>query len=353
MAKLKDLIAAKDELSLRLLRGRARGRAVAITAARTIKDVRKVAGRNLHAIGVGRKIVDGKRTGTLCVRLYVLEKIAKSVLPRAALLPTSIAGFPTDVIESPMALFHQPPCSKNRRRRQRPIVGGISAAHRLVNKATLGCFCRSVRPREEGRRYMLGCNHAFANLNGTLHGASIIQPSLEDGGGVSADGDRIGRLARFVPLLLGGAAPNLVDAAIAEVWPSVGVRNGICMIGPLKGITKATLGMPVRKHGRTTGYTEGEIVDPSIDPFVATYLGGAVALFVNQIRIEPTLGHGYDAPPDEVMYQGWFAAPGDSGSVVVERDSQRAVALHFAGAYGISLANPIREVCNALKIAIP
>jgi hypothetical protein len=109
--------------------------------------------------------------------------------------------------------------------------------------------------------------------------------------------------------------------------------------------------MKVRKHGRTTGYTEGRIVDPSLDAFVFDYATGISALFVDQFRIEATLG--YSAPPDEIEYDGWFTAPGDSGSVIVDRNSPRAVALHFAGAYGISIANPIARVCQGLQISIP
>jgi hypothetical protein len=352
MGKHEDLVAAKDELSLRLLRTKRAAPSAAFTAVRAIQAVRRTAGHNLHAIGVGRKLVDGKRTSALCVRFYVLEKAAARAIPRAARLPKRIAGLPTDVIESPVAVFHQPPrCSVNSRTRVRPVVGGISAAHHSVGySATLGCFCRSTRRSYRDLQLILGCNHAFANLNVARLGSLILQPAPADGGGTSTDGDRIARLAYFKPLVFGLDGSNRVDAAIALVDKPVAI-TAICTIGPLIGTMNAFDGMPVRKHGRTTRYTEGTVTDSSMDTYVLPYIGGLQAVFVNQIRSEPTLG--YNAPPDEIAINGWFAAPGDSGSVIVDRGSRRAVALHFAGQYGISVANPITAVCSELSISIP
>lgn len=342
MASRRDLIAAKNELSARLLRARMRGRDAAMAAALTIEAARRNAGRNVHGVGVAHKIVQGKRTKTLCVRLYVVQKLPKSVVPRGSLLPSSLNGIPTDVIEAPPARFHIPQCSTDAAIRQRPIVGGISAAHHAVNITTLGCFCRSVKAAEAGRVYMLSCNHAFANSNNGVPGDPILQPSPGDGGGASPDGDIVGRLARFVPLHLDGSTPNLVDAAIAAVAPKTGLRNGICGIGPLLGIKTAYEGMKVRKHGRKTRFSVGVITGVDFDWTVPYPDASSWALFLNQLFIEPL---GYPA----------FGLGGDSGSVVVARTSRHAVGLYFAGApdgsYG--LANPIEEVCRALKISIP
>jgi hypothetical protein len=350
MAMLDDLIAAKKSYSASLQRARKRGGAARMVAAHTVEAARKNAGRNIHAIGVGRKIVNAKRTATLCVRLYVVQKLAESVLPRAARLPKLIAGLPTDVIASPPARIHhanQAACTSDRRTRRRPIVGGVSAAHGLVNRTTFGCFCRSTRAGEYDRLFMLSCNHAFANLNSGSPGDAILQPSKGDDG-VAAD--RVGRLARSVTVHLDDT-PNTVDAAIAEIAPTVKYRNEICTIGALTGIVAAREGMIVCKHGRTTGYTEGTVTDVSLDPFFEDYGGQGSAVFVDQLRIDPTLG--YDAPPGEEEFDGWFAAPGDSGSVIVEKASRRAVGLHFGGMLGISVSNPIGQVCAQLEITIP
>jgi hypothetical protein len=337
MAKLEDLIAAKDVFTSRLLRPQARWRAKPMGPARTVRDASRNSNRNLHAVGVGYKVVDGKRTSRLCVRFYVTEKLPESVLLRGARLPKRAAGMDTDVIECPQAAFHQPACSANPRARVRPVVGGVSAAHVLVNKTTFGCFCRSERASEADRAFLLSCNHAFANANAGPGGALILQPSPGDGG---VPGDRIARLLRWIPLRFGGAQSNMVDAAIAELLPGVAARPEICSIGRLTGLAPAQLNLAVRKHGEATGYTEGIVTDVAMDPFVADFTSGQSALFVNQYRIEPT--QGYDA----------FVAPGDSGSVIVEKQSRRAVGLHIAGAFGISVANPMAAVCSALQITL-
>jgi hypothetical protein len=235
----------------------------------------------------------------------------------------------------------------DRRLRRRPMVGGISAAHDQVSKTTLGCFCHSERAGEADRLYILSCNHAFANLDSGSPGDAILQPSAGDGG---AAADRVGGLARSVPIRPGNM-PNRVDAAIAEIAPSVEYRNQICRIGALTGSAPASEGMLVCKHGRTTGYTEGKVTDVSMDSFFQDYPRLGSVLFVDQLRIEPTLG--YNAPPGEAELQGCFAAPGDSGAVIVEKNSRRAVGLHFAGMFGIGVANPIAEVCRQLEITIP
>ena len=342
MPSLKKITAVKDALSERLLGTRLRGRHAAMTRALTIEAARKNAGRNVHGVGVARKIVGGKPTETLCVRLYVVQKLPESVVPSASRLPKSVDGVLTDVVEALPPRFHMPQCSTDRRIRQRPIVGGISAAHSAVNATTLGCFCRSLQAGEAGRRYMLSCNHAFANLNDGAPGDTILQPSPGDGGGSSRDGDIVGHLARFVPLNLDGSTKNRVDAAIAEVVPELAVQREICTIGPLRGIRQAKEHMVVRKHGRTTGYSEGCVASVDFD-WTIPYTAESWARVANQILIEPVAGYPR------------FGFAGDSGSVVVAKDSPDAVGLYIGGtddgSYGI--ANHIAKVCSALKISIP
>jgi hypothetical protein len=102
--------------------------------------------------------------------------------------------------------------------------------------------------------------------------------------------------------------------------------------------------MLVRKHGRTTGYTEGEVTDDAYDALVGMDHNdpSVVALFEDQMRIERT-------PPYPE-----FGLGGDSGSLVVRRDGPAAVGLYFAGpqsgVYGI--ANHIQDVLNELEVQL-
>jgi hypothetical protein len=102
--------------------------------------------------------------------------------------------------------------------------------------------------------------------------------------------------------------------------------------------------MQVRKHGRTTGYTEGEVTDESYDALIGMDQSdpSLVALFENQMRLErigpyPAIGLG-----------------GDSGALVLSKDQAQAVGLYFAGPpsglYGV--ANHVEDVLSELEIQL-
>ena len=102
--------------------------------------------------------------------------------------------------------------------------------------------------------------------------------------------------------------------------------------------------MEVRKHGRTTGYTEGAISDESYDALVGMDHNdpNVVGLFQSQFRIER-------APAFPAFGRG-----GDSGSLVVSKATPNAVGLYFAGpesgSYGI--ATPIADVLSQMQIEL-
>src|SRR5438105_2842822 len=157
MPTIQDLMRAKQVLSARLLRAGLRGGVVGRRSALSIHAAVANAGRNVHAVGIGKKIVEGQVTNQPCVRLYVVQKLAPSLLPPLQLLPAQLGGVPTDVIESApafalvrkrpravraraMAAAAPAPCSTARKQRQRPVIAGISTAHFEVTAGTLSYF---------------------------------------------------------------------------------------------------------------------------------------------------------------------------------------------------------------------
>lgn len=354
-----DLLAAKQVLSSRFLRAHLTALASARRRTFRVAAAIAVAGRNVHGVGVGCKIVAGERTNEQCVRLYVTQKVAPSLLPPRDRLPESIDGIPTDVVEAAPARIsaarNRPAkaatgavtaatgtCSTNRQKNQRPVIAGISVAHSDVTAGTLACFCRSTRHGDDPSQiFALSNNHVFANVNQSHIGDSLLQPGPADGG-ISAD--HFADLHRFVPIHLGGVTPNRVDGAIGALRADVPHFAEVCSIGAITGTRAATRDMLVRKHGRTTGFTAGLVDDLSIDEIVGMDHEdpNIVALFSNQIRIIasepfPAIGLG-----------------GDSGSLIVHHTAQDAVGLYFAGPpngeYG--LANPIANVLSELEIEI-
>ena len=351
-----DLRSAKQVLSTRLLRLGLQGGAVAMVPTLSVHVAMIMAGKNVHAVGIGRKYIDGKATDQMCVRVHVVQKLAQSMLAPRDVIPSNVDNMPTDVIESPPAFIaatktknKKPanvsttaPCSSNRQTRQRPIVAGISAAHRSVTAGTIAYFCRSTRHGDDPANvYMLSNNHVFADVNQGAVGDDIYQPGPMDGGTAT---DHAADLHRFVRITLGGTVPNKVDAAIAGLRSDVAYTAQICTIGSLSGSEAATVDTKVRKHGRTTGYTEGEVTDDSYDALVGMDHSNpnVVGLFENQLRIGVTSPYAA------------FGLGGDSGSLVVHRSKAKAVGLYFAGppsgAYGI--ANHIADVLSELEISL-
>jgi hypothetical protein len=315
------------------------------------------AGQNVHAVGVGRKVVEGHPTTEMCVRVYVAQKIAESLLPPIYRVPPSVNGIPTDVIESPPAFIlarraRRPKakpvaaarlaCSTNRRKKQRPVVAGISTGHFNITAGTLGYFCRSTRSGDNPDDvFALSNNHVYADVNHAQAGDDLYQPGPADGGTAV---DTFANLNRWVTVHLGGSTPNRVDAAIGRVGPDVPRQVEVCSIGAITGTARASEGTQIRKHGRTSGYTEGEVTDESYDALIGMDHSdpSVVALFQGQMRIEaiapyPAIGLG-----------------GDSGSLVVRKEGTEAVGLYFAGppsgTYGV--ANHIADVLTELEVQL-
>lgn len=129
-------------------------------------------------------------------------------------------------------------------------------------------------------------------------------------------------------------AENKLDAALAKPNDASMFSNEILNIGAITGTKPASLGMPVRKTGRTTGYTEGSItlINATVDVGYVTNAGKKTARFVGQVMTTN------------------MSAGGDSGSLVVDKNSQNAVGLLFAGSSAATIITPIDLVLQKLGI---
>lgn len=136
-----DLLSAKRVASERWLRVAAH-EALRPGPSPRVAEAVAMAPQNVHAVGVGRKVVEGVMSDVLSVRFYVVQKLAQSLLGPENRIPETIEGMPTDVIESAPAFIAQgpTPCSFDRRRKQRPAPAGISVAHREVTASVLSAL---------------------------------------------------------------------------------------------------------------------------------------------------------------------------------------------------------------------
>lgn len=328
-----------------------------LDTARTIlrQTSREVLARpNVIATGIGYKTSGGRRTKTLGIVCSVVRKLPASALAAGDLVPATIQGVPTDVVETGRIRALQAPTG-----RFRPAPGGVSIGHRDITAGTLGCLVR-----KGGQNFILSNNHVLANSNAAQIGDAILQPGPFDGGTLATD--HIANLEAFVPITFLLPEPpsecpfaraviaalnagcvvigsktrykivslqqqdNLVDAAIARPLNAADVKDEILGIGAIQGTAQGTLGMPLKKSGRTTAVTTGEVlqVDVTVD---VQYGAGQVARFTDQ------------------LLAGAMSQGGDSGSAVLT-DENRLVGLLFAGSDVTTIINRIEHVFSALGV---
>jgi hypothetical protein len=302
---------------------------------------------NVVATGVGFKIVGSEQTDEPAVIVSVVEKLPPSQLRELSLVPETLGGVKTDVVETGRIVTFQDPTQK-----MRPARPGVSIGHYQITAGTLGCLVQ-----QNGQVYILSNNHVLANSNAARLGDAILQPGPYDGG---TSAEQIGTLEQFIPVGFDGSSSspasgcsplafllrlfgrsslatinepgnNTVDCAIAKPLSSDLVNPDILNIGVPVGVGNATLGTQVQKSGRTTGYTKDQITQ--IDVSVSVDYGGKVATYKNQLMA------------------GALSQGGDSGSAVLDMN-KRVVGLLFAGSNTTTIMNPIQLVLDALQVQL-
>ena len=341
--KLNDLRSAKAELANRYIHGRKtelarRAGAQILAMPRAMAAISPNPLHNVVGVGIGEKISEGKQTGTLAVKLFVRMKYPLSELNGNLALPKEIGGIPTDIEESGAFRRFQVAAARkaampNPRTKMRPAHPGCSIgfqdpANQFVMAGTFGAAVKDA-----SGTYILSNNHVLADENRLPIGAAIFQPGLLDGGNVATD--QVAALTRFVTLDL--SAPNSVDCAIARVTQNSIVNNAVLHIGAPKGSANAAIDMNVHKFGRTTGYTVGKIASIDTDVTVGYETGDYT--FSAQVIIVGNNGSS-------------FSDAGDSGSLILQRGTHKAVALLFAGSKSHTIANHIGDVLSALKVKL-
>lgn len=354
---------------------------------------------NVVGVGVGGKIKGGKLTNEPALMVLVTQKVANEELRSEDRIPEMIEDIRTDVIEVgyPQALNIMLPPSEGKTTRQdvfmtiydgagtvtapapriaapfptevyrrpleapmqveiqqlarriRPAQGGWSVGHYQITAGTIATCVydllpgAGVNPPTYGigippKFYILSNNHVLANSNEAHLGDPILQPGPYDGGTNPAD--RIASLSRFIPIQFAPQVPitqhnNLVDAAIAE-GRFEELDRSIYWNGHVRGWHRKSdvkVGMVVKKTGRTTNVTLGRIqaIAATID---VNYGGGRVARFKDQIITTN------------------MAAGGDSGSLVLNADDNKAVGLLFAGSASVTIINQFENVRALLRVEL-
>jgi len=306
---------------------------------------------NVVGFGTGYKYTKGEKTNQLCTTVLVTKKLPEVALKPYDLIPAQIEGIQTDVIEVGTIRAHQARTDK-----WRPAPPGVSIGHYQITAGTFGCVVR-----KGDQRFILSNNHVLADENAARIGDPIYQPGVYDGGNEAiahledfipidfGDGDPTCFLAEGIADLANGFAKglnsshrlsayrvvqeveNLVDAAIARPISDDLIVDEILEIGMITGSREVTLGMYVKKSGRTTGLTTGTIT--VVAATVRVEYSDSVVTFTDQI------------------ISSAMSEPGDSGSLLVNGDNE-AVGLLFAGSDQVTIHNRIANVMSLLDVEV-
>jgi len=273
-------------------------------------------GPNIVATSIGEKRTKGKPTGEAAVIVYV-EKKSKNAGP--AMIPKTIGGFPTDVVEVGEL---------------RPLASSCGGMVCGPTKCgTLGCI---VKVKNRNDKYILTNWHVVA-FNHPFEGRPV-----DDGAG-----SQIGVLTDWVTPRSNGVG-NIADVALAKVTGAA-ANSSHCQVRNSSWLTKEEIaqrlaqnsgnGFPVRIVGQNYQPSTGRVIRMDGDRTVNYQPYGIPGLcrFVDMLIIKPD-GNA-------------FSDDGDSGSLVVTVETQpRPVGLLFAGDGVLGYANRIGHVVKTMDI---
>jgi hypothetical protein len=293
--------------------------------------------RPVQAIGVGYRNFNGEpaKPKELAIVVYVdhkrpRDKVRKPV-PDYVTIP-GLGRFQTDVVAIGRLRTHE------FTKRVRPAMPGCSIGHRdLQGAGTFGLLVRKSAARDS-KVYILSNSHVLAMDGLADEGDDVVQPGAADVEGTSGT---IAKLDDWIDFdFTTRYWPNLVDAAIARVVrASDNVRSAIRLMDglvPAATSFQITDGMRVRKVGRTTGLTEGYVVNSNVRLRAEHMKNSSTDALVRYRRQVLCNEFGYD---------------GDSGSIVLN-DRDEVVGLYAGGTEDGCWFNRIEHVFDLLKLEI-
>ena len=282
--------------------------------------------KNIVGVGISEKISKRKRTGKIGMTFYVEKKIDLSELPEDALIPKVFAmpsGSRKDIITDVIEIGKMVPQTTASGIKLQP---GFAICHSKSGLGTIGAVVTDGK-----QNYLLSNCHVLA-LNGKAKkGDVIIQPKSD----TDTTGPTVAQLKMFKTFISGEGFTNDVDCAIAspnkELITAVipAIKGNILS----QGVIKPKRGMQVFKVGASTGKTRSEIIDADFIVKI-DYADIGEVRFVNQILCKR------------------YTDGGDSGALVVDAKTGKAVGLHFAGGAKGSVCNPIQKVLDAMNVKL-
>ncbi|WP_039235236.1 hypothetical protein [Clostridium sp. K25] len=273
---------------------------------------------NVLGIGLGYKITKGFNTYEKCIKVFTKKKMPLNLIHTKDLIPTIYKGFKTDVVESGIIK------ANSFNKKIRPVQLGYNIGVAL-NKAqgTLCCIVKDI-----SNYYILSCNHVLALENTAPINSPITQPSFLNHGNPLTD--TIAYLYKYIPLDFSFKGISLSDCAIAKINNPSLVSNHIATLGPILGITPPSLDLSIRKIGKTSEITYGNITATHVTIRCAYNTG--YTIFKNQLAANA------------------ITKEGDSGALLADLKNN-AIGMLIGGNLGsLSIYSPITLILDLLKV---
>lgn len=263
--------------------------------------------KGVTGAGAGLKMVNNTFTDDIGIYIEVKQKLAESDLAPNQIIPKSMDGVTVDVVERPnieedVLEVHISEKVEDENM-YRPLIGGSQITNGITDSGgyysigTLGCMV--YLPNKKDPYTAILSNHHVLFARGGKEGTKVYQPNTKS---IPIAELKHGRV-------IIEEDQKEVDYAIAKIESNIPFRNEVLQIGDLKGFRNAYVKQAVRKYGRTTRYTPGQIIKVGMRIEMGP---GPIAVYTG---LEIIYADPYPKPDEH------FSKGGDSGSVIVDNDN--------------------------------
>jgi len=325
-----DLTAATKLLSELHLKGRRRTHRLTKVKARD----RRVTlhwgwADHIRGFGVGQKRTEGNTVqDSPCITFYVRRKLPKNRLPERLRIPESLylatigKKFLTDVIELKGPIVAHSAGN---------IQPGNDVAHEFGEPGTLGLLVRT-----SGLQGVLGasCSHVLARSGVAAKAGDVVEhPPL-----FGQTTNTFGTLTKFFTRLNASDsfAEDFALALISVPFVTALATNGLVVTTIADSRPGFSPDLPTAIQGIHSPNRPGKVINPSWTGTVNNMP------FVGEVQFENLVP--YETP----------CMAGDSGSVVLQKDTQTALGLHVAGSTGdgVGLFMPLWPIFQRLGLTL-
>jgi hypothetical protein len=295
---------------------------------------------NVHGCGVGRRTVDGRETDEWSLVVFVTRKLPLSTLRSDEVVPRQLDTYEGSVLTDVIEVEEPRPFQDTAQ--YRPLIGGCQ----IVTVSGGGTLGSILYDATDYQPVLLTCNHvvtAAGQRNVMPADTRVFQPG-------TSSADLVGYTKRIVPWTLAPLGANYgwdarVDAGIIDPNLNVEVKFEVIGLGKHPYVFLPPYeGLEVVHRGATSLLSEGTVKFIDVTFTLSQPVGGNVRI------------GGVDCGFSIERLGGNFAMPGDSGSLIVDKNLGAARGMVIGGdtaTSGLTHACEMGAIVQALQLETP